>query len=131
MSATTGHVRIVLVEDNDVFRGALELLLGLQEGFEVVGSVADGPSAVPACRDLAPDVVVMDYRLPGMDGVEATTAVLDACPYARVVCLTASASPTELAAFERAGAVECLLKEQALDEIVGAIRRAANTRGET
>ena len=107
------------------------MLLGMRPDVEVVASVENGNDVVQLCREHEPDVVVMDYRLPGMDGVEATTAVLDACPRARVVCLTASASPTELAAFERAGAVECLLKEQALDEIVGAIRRAANTRGET
>src|SRR5215471_9298776 len=70
-----GPIRILLVEDNEVFRSALELLLGIQEEFEVVGSVGDGRRAAPASRDLGPDVIVMDYRLPGMDGVEATAAV--------------------------------------------------------
>lgn len=118
-------VRILLVEDNDVFRSALELLLGLQDGFEVVGAVSDGRAAAPACRDLRPDVVVMDYRLPGLDGVEATTAVVAECPTARVVCLTASADPLEESALHAAGAVACLRKDQALVEIVGAIRSAA------
>jgi DNA-binding NarL/FixJ family response regulator len=122
---TPTHVRILLVEDNDVFRSALELLLGLQEGFEVVGSVSDGRGAVPACRDLQPDVIVMDYRMPGMDGVEATAAVRAECPEARVVCLTASADPLEEEALQAAGAVACLRKDQALNEIVGAIRAAA------
>ena len=71
----TATVRILLVEDNDVFRSALELLLGLQEGFEVVGAVGDGRRAAPASRELQPDVVVMDYRLPGMDGVETARAL--------------------------------------------------------
>ena len=118
-------VRILLVEDNDVFRQALELLLGLQEDFEVVGTVSDGSSAVPACRELAPDVVVMDYRLPGMDGVEATAALTAMCPDAAVVCLTASASERELEALAAAGAVACLRKDQQLEEIVNAIRAAA------
>jgi DNA-binding NarL/FixJ family response regulator len=121
-------IRILLVEDNDVFRSALELLLGIQEGFEVVGAVADGRSAAPACRELQPDVIVMDYRLPGMDGVEATLAVRAECPTAAVVCLTASAGAREVNALREAGAVACLRKDQALDEIVGAIQRAADER---
>ena len=75
-----GPIRVVLVEDNQVFREALELLLGLQQDIEVVASVADGSDAVPACREHRPDVVVMDYRLPGLDGVEATKAVLAQLP---------------------------------------------------
>ena len=118
-------VRILLVEDNDVFRSALELLLGIQEGFEVVGAVSDGRAAAPACRDLSPDVIVMDYRLPGMDGVEATAAVRAECPSARVVCLTASADANEESALQAAGAIVCLRKDQALNEIVAAIRAAA------
>ena len=118
-------IRILLVEDNDVFRSALELLLGIQDGFQVVGAVGDGRRAAPACRELDPDVVVMDYRLPGLDGVEATAAVREACPEAKVVCLTASADTLEVSALQAAGAVACLRKDQALGEIVSAIRRAA------
>jgi len=119
------QIRILLVEDNDVFRQALELLLGLEEGIEVVGAVADGTAVVTACHELRPDVCVMDFRLPGMDGVEATTALRQACPQVAVVCLTASASQRELDALEAAGAVACLRKDQALEEIVSTIRAAA------
>jgi DNA-binding NarL/FixJ family response regulator len=124
-------IRILLVEDNDVFRSALELLLGIQEGFQVVGAVDDGRHAAPACRELEPDVVVMDYLLPGLDGVQATAAVREVCPKAKVVCLTASADTLEVSALQAAGAVACLRKDQALDEIVGAIRHAAATNGAT
>ncbi|MCP9485099.1 MAG: response regulator transcription factor [Gaiellaceae bacterium MAG52_C11] len=117
-------LRILLVEDNDVFRQALELLLGLEEGLEVVGAVTDGNAVLAACAALDPEVVVMDFRLPGMDGVEATTALRSVRPEIAVVCLTASASPRELDALVAAGAVSCLRKDQPLDEIVGAIRRA-------
>jgi len=63
--------------------------------------------------------------MPGMDGVEATVAVRAECPTAKVVCLTASADTSEISALVDAGAVACLRKDMALDEIVGAIRKAA------
>ena len=118
-------IRIVLVEDNQVFREALELLLGLRPDVEVVASVGDGTEAVPACKAYEPDVVLMDYRLPGLDGVQATLAVRAACPDTAVVCLTASANATEMEALREAGAVACLTKDQELDTIVEALRTAA------
>jgi DNA-binding NarL/FixJ family response regulator len=118
-------IRLVLVEDNQVFREALELLLGLRSDVEVVASVGDGHAAVPACREHAPDVMLMDFRLPGLDGVQATYAVRRACPNVAVVCLTASASGREVEALYAAGAVACLRKDQELEEIVAAIHRAA------
>jgi DNA-binding NarL/FixJ family response regulator len=121
-------IRILLVEDNEVFREALELLLGMRGGVEVVASVGDGAAAVPACKEHRPDVVLMDYRLPGLDGVQATTALREACPEAAVVCLTASANPREIEALYQAGASACLTKDQELDAIVDAIRSAATGR---
>jgi two-component system, NarL family, response regulator DesR len=117
--------RILLVEDNEVFREALELLLGLRSDIEVVASVADGNEAVPAARTHVPDVVLMDYRLPGLDGVQATAAIREACPDVAVVCLTASLNEREFAALLEAGAVACLSKDQELDAIVAAIQQAA------
>src|SRR4051812_42204727 len=73
-------IRLVLVEDNQVFREALELLLGLRSDIEVVASVSDGSAAAEAVREHRPDVVLMDYRLPGLDGVQATRAVREAAP---------------------------------------------------
>jgi two-component system response regulator DesR len=118
-------IRIVLVEDNQVFREALELLLGLRSDLEVLAAVGDGGDAVPVCREHAPDVILMDYRLPGLDGVQATAAVREACPNVAVVCLTASANPKEVEALYAAGAVACLTKDRELDDIVAAIHRAA------
>ncbi len=118
-------VRIVLVEDNAVFRDALELLLGLRSDVDVVAAVGDGTQAVPACREHAPDVVLMDYRLPGLDGVQATAAVRQECPGVSVVCLTGLANDQELAALREAGAVACLSKDQDLEEIVAAVKAAA------
>jgi DNA-binding NarL/FixJ family response regulator len=121
-------IRVLLVEDNQVFSEALELLLGLQEDIEVVGSVGEGQKAVEAVLEHRPDVIVMDYRLPGIDGVQATRAVREAAPEVAVVCLTASANLREVDALYEAGAVACLSKDQELDEIVAAIRRAVGAR---
>ncbi|MBD0338680.1 MAG: response regulator transcription factor [Thermoleophilia bacterium] len=118
-------VRIVLVEDNDVFREALELLLGLRSDVEVVAAVGSGEEAVAAVREHEPSVVLMDYRLPGMDGVQATRAVLAAAPGASVVCLTGEAAPHEIRALLDAGCVACLTKDQELDAIVRAVVEAA------
>ena len=121
--------RILLVEDNQVFREALELLLGLRADVEVVAAIADGGDAVAACDKYRPDVVLMDYRLPGMDGVQATAAVKQAHPEIAVVCLTASANAREVDALYAAGATTCLTKDQELDVIVDAITRAAGGAG--
>jgi DNA-binding NarL/FixJ family response regulator len=118
-------IRILLVEDNAVFREALELLLGLSDEVEVVASVGDGSEAASACSEHRPDVVLMDYRLPGLDGVQATTAVRETAPGVAVVCLTGEANAREVEALYEAGATDCLTKDQELDTIVDAIRRAA------
>ena len=118
-------VRILLVEDNQVFRDALELLLGMRADVEVVAAVADGSEALPAAEKHRPDVVLMDYRLPGMDGVQATTALKEAHPELGVVVLTASANSREIEALYAAGATACLTKDQELESIVDAIKAAA------
>jgi DNA-binding NarL/FixJ family response regulator len=118
-------IRILLVEDNEVFREALELLLGLRDDIAVVASVPDGTDAAAAAAEFTPDVVLMDYRLPGLDGVQATRAVREAAPETAVVCLTASANLRERDALIEAGAVDCLRKDQGLEAIVEAIRAAA------
>jgi DNA-binding NarL/FixJ family response regulator len=123
MGART-RIRVALVEDNDVFREALELLLGLRPEIEIVAALADGHRLVETCRELRPDVVVMDYRLPGLDGVRATAAIVAACPSTAVVVLSASANARERGALIEAGATACLTKDQRLDEIVDAILRA-------
>jgi DNA-binding NarL/FixJ family response regulator len=123
-AAMPAPIRVVLVEDNQVFREALELLLGLRPELEIVASVDNGTAAATVVRDVEPDVVVMDYRLPGLNGLEATREIRSVSPDVRVVCLTASVSRRELDELYEAGAVACLTKDEALDEIVGAILEA-------
>ena len=118
-------IEVVLVEDNDVFRATLELLLDVTPDVRVVASVPNGEAALEICPRLQPDVVLVDYRLPGLDGVETTAAIRSVCPQASVVVLTATAETGEVAALLEAGAVACLTKDRELDDIVKAIREAA------
>ena len=118
-------VRILLVEDNQVFRDALQLLLGMRADIEVVAAVADGSEALPAAEQHRPDVVLMDYRLPGMDGVQATAALKRSHPEIGVVVLTASANSREIEELYAVGASACLTKDQELETIVDAITPSA------
>jgi DNA-binding NarL/FixJ family response regulator len=118
-------ITVVLVEDNDVFRESLELLLSTVPDLRVEAAVSDGKSALEVCGSLRPDVVLMDYRLPELDGVETTAAIGEACPTTAVVVLTATAESEEIDALYDVGAVACLTKDRELDEIVGAVRDAA------
>jgi DNA-binding NarL/FixJ family response regulator len=120
-------IRVVVVEDNDVFREALELMLGMREEIEVVASVGDGGAALTAVLEHRPDVVLIDYRMPGLDGVETTTQLRAQIPEVAVVALTASANAAQRQELLAAGVVACLGKDEELDEIVAAIQKAAST----
>ena len=112
MSRTT--IRVLLVEDNEVYRSSIELLLGLQPDLEIVASVSSGAEAAASAVAHAADVVVMDYRLPGLDGAAATVAVTQASR-AAVVCLTAEATQEEREAVLLAGASALVEKGGAID----------------
>ena len=118
-------VRVVLVEDNDTFRETLELLFGMRDEIEVVASVATGDDASRVCAEMQPDVVLMDYRMPGLNGAQATEAVLRASPSSSVVCLTASVSPQEVEEVRAAGAVACVTKDEDFDRLIATVREAA------
>ena len=118
-------VRVILVEDNDIFRQTLELLFGLRDEIEVVGSVSMGESAPALAAELKPDVVLMDYRMPGLNGAETTRAVLDAYPGTRVVCLSASVTAQEVREVLAAGAVACVTKDEDFDRLVRTVQEAA------
>jgi DNA-binding NarL/FixJ family response regulator len=117
-------VRVVLIEDNDVFRDALVLLFELQNEVELVASLADGSEAVGVCARLHPDVAVIDYRLPGLDGVEVAQAVHFACPDVALVCLTAEIDPPAMGALRAAGVDDFVLKDEPFEQIVATIKRA-------
>ena len=118
-------VSVLVVEDNDVFRSSLELLLSLQPGIQIVGAVGTGDAAAQAARELDPDVVLMDYRLPGRDGADATREVISSSD-AAVLCLTAEATPEERTEILEAGAVGLVEKGGPIDALADAIRAAAS-----
>ena len=117
-------IRVLLVEDNDVYRSSLELLLTLQPGIEVVDAVGTGNEAADAATRHRADVVLMDYRLPGLDGARATREVI-AASGAAVVCLTAEATAEEREEIVRAGAAALVEKGDPIDALAAAIRAAA------
>jgi DNA-binding NarL/FixJ family response regulator len=118
-------IRVLLVEDNDVFRQALELLLEIRGDISIVAAAPDGGSAVELCKTHEPDVILLDYRLPGLDGVQVARLVRRECPEVAVVVLTAAAGEREIEALIENGAVACVGKDEPLDAIVEAVRRAA------
>jgi two-component system response regulator DesR len=116
-------IRVLLVEDSEVYRDSIVFLLGREPGIEVVGAVATGGEAAEACLELGADVAVIDYRLPDVDGAEAAADVRERCPRASVVFLSASAGERELASARAAG-VALVRKDDGLEALVAAIRAA-------
>ena len=116
-------IRVLLVEDNEVYREALAFLLDRYDGLDVVGAVAMGGAAANACLELGADVVVIDYRLPDIDGSEVAAEIREKCPETTVVFLSASAGSDEVAAAQSTG-VALIGKDEGVDVLVGAVRAA-------
>ncbi|NGO76647.1 response regulator transcription factor [Streptomyces sp. YC504] len=114
-------VRVVVADDQTVVREGIVMLLGLLPGMEVVGSAGDGEEAVRLVAELAPDVVLMDLRMPRVDGVEATRRIRAEHPGTQVVVLTTYADDASLFPALKAGARGYLTKDAGGDEIVRAI----------
>jgi DNA-binding NarL/FixJ family response regulator len=117
--------RILIADDHPAFRRGLELMITDVEDLEVVGLAATGLSAVELSSELAPDVVLMDLRMPDLDGIEATRRITRASPETAVVVLTMFEDDDSVFAAMRAGACGYLLKGADQDEIVRAVRAAA------
>jgi DNA-binding NarL/FixJ family response regulator len=122
-------LRLLLVDDQALFREGLRTLLGLQADFEIAGEAANGEEAVAGVRRLAPDVVLMDLRMPVLGGVEATRRIVAEAPGCRVIVLTTFEEDEEVFAALRAGAAGYLLKASPSGKLCEAIRLAA--RGES
>jgi DNA-binding NarL/FixJ family response regulator len=118
-------MRVLVVDDYDLFRTGLVRLLGLQPDIEVVAQASTGHMGVRLAQELRPDVVLMDLRMPDLDGFEATRAILKSQPSARVVALSVSLDEGDVAAAMQAGACGFVVKEAPIDEVVVAVRAAA------
>ena len=120
-------IRVLLVEDSEIYRDSLVFLLGRRDGIEVVGAVVDGASAVRSALELSPDVVVLDYRLPDVDGGEVAGELRERVPGAAVVFLSASAGREEYDAAAIADA-PLVRKDEGVDALVSAVRAAVGKR---
>jgi len=120
-------IRVLLVDDHPVVRSGLAGLLGEEPDIEVVGEASDGAEGVSLARDLTPDLVLMDLRMPGMDGASATAEITAAG--GRVLVLTTYDTDADILRAVEAGATGYLLKDTPREQLVGAVRAAA--RGET
>jgi DNA-binding NarL/FixJ family response regulator len=117
----TDQVRVLVVDDQTLFRCGLARLLGLQRGLHVVGEAADGAEAVRMVQALAPDVVLMDIRMPGVDGIEATRRIKQAWPEVRVLILTTFHTDTYVLEALRSGASGYVLKDSPVEGITSSI----------
>lgn len=118
-------IRILLVDDQRLMREGLRVLLELEEGLEVVGEAGDGKEALELYAALRPDVVLMDVRMPGMDGVEATRRLRERWPEARILILTTFDDDAYVFEGLRAGALGYLLKDVSGGDLAEAIRMVA------
>lgn len=118
-------VRVVLADDQPLVRTALQMVITEADDLEVVGEAGNGSEAVRLTADLRPDVVVMDIRMPGMDGIEATRLITRATDDTRIVVLTTFDDDDYVYGALRAGASGFLVKDMALDEILAAVRVVA------
>ncbi len=122
------ETRIVLADDHKILREGLRRLLSDQDGFEVVGEAENGRSAVQLTQELLPNVVIMDVRMPDLNGVDATRQILAADSSVKVICLSAHADGRTAGDMLSAGAAGYVLKDSAFYELTEAIRAVIKGR---
>ncbi|GAA3508904.1 response regulator transcription factor [Dietzia aurantiaca] len=123
--ACPGVLRVLVVDDQPLMRSGFSMMLSAEDDIEVIGDAADGAAAIEACRELRPDVVLMDVQMPGMDGIEATTRIVDE-GLSSVLILTTFDRDDYLFDALRAGAGGFLLKNSDPDDLVDGIRAVAH-----
>jgi DNA-binding NarL/FixJ family response regulator len=114
-------IRVLVADDQAVFRRGLYVVLDAEPNIEVVAEAADGESAIAKAEELAPDVVLMDVRMPGVNGIDAARQIRELLPTTRILMLTVSDEEDDLYEAIKAGANGYLLKEISIEEVAGAI----------
>jgi DNA-binding NarL/FixJ family response regulator len=120
-----GPIRVLLVDDDDLMRAGLKAVLSSDEAIDVVGEAADGHAAVEQVRELEPSVVLMDVRMPDLDGISATREVLETSPEVRVMILTTFEQDDYIFGALNAGASGFLLKRTSPEELIAGIHTVA------
>jgi DNA-binding NarL/FixJ family response regulator len=115
-------IRVLVVDDHALFRRGLQMVLGSETDIEVVGEASDGAEAIAVATETTPDIVLMDVRMPRRGGIDATTAIKDAVPSAKIIMLTISDEEADLYDAIKAGAMGYLLKEISIEEVASAVR---------
>jgi DNA-binding NarL/FixJ family response regulator len=118
------EIRALIVDDHPVTREGLRTALELSDDVAVVGEAASGEEAVDRAGELAPDVVFMDVRMPGMDGIEATRRILEVAPETKIILITIDESRGAIAQAIQAGVSGYLLKDASADALIDAARNA-------
>ena len=116
-------IRVLLAEDQAMMRGAIAVLLDLEDDLEVVAQVADGAEIVPTALELRPDVALLDIELPGMSGLDAAALLADQLPQCRVVIVTTFGRPGYLRRALQAGAAGFVVKDTPAAQLADAVRR--------
>ena len=122
----TEPIRVIIVDDQELFRRGLTMLLGVEDDIDVVGEAGDGIAATELAATAAPDVILMDVRMPKRSGIEACVAIKDIAPTARIIMLTVSDEEADLYDAVKNGASGYLLKDSSIDEVAQAIRVVAD-----
>ena len=121
-------IQVLLVDDHNVVRSGLATFLRAYEDLELVGEAKNGLEALNHCRQSQPDVILMDLMMPGMDGIQATRAILAEYPEIKIVAMTSFEDEALVHGVLAAGAISYLLKNVTADELAKAIREAASGR---
>jgi DNA-binding NarL/FixJ family response regulator len=122
VAGDAGPVRVLIADDHALFRRGLNMVLESEPGIEVVAEAEDGVDAVVKAEEFAPDVVLMDVRMPRLSGIEACRSVREVVPSAKILMLTVSDEEEDLYEAIKAGANGYLLKEISIEEVADAIR---------
>jgi DNA-binding NarL/FixJ family response regulator len=119
-------IRVLVVDDQELFRRGITMLLAAEPGIEVVGEAGDGIEGAELAQSTAPDVVLLDVRMPRRSGIEACLAIKESVPSAKILMLTMSDEEADLYEAVKSGASGYLLKDSSIDEVAQAVRVVAD-----